>query len=91
MFRCLFHSTIHCVIILTGNLMVVYPALFGGHSVWGNSTSPYFDDSALTDVVNLFSARIRQQPVIGRGDLNQLVRDIHQKLPANCWYRENVD
>ena len=69
--------------------------LFGGHSVFGNyivpSSSPYFDDSAISNVANRFSPKNRKHVVIGGGDLNARVGDIHQSLPTNCSYRKNVD
>ena len=69
--------------------------LFGGHTVFGNyvvpSSSPYFNDSSLTNIANRFLPKNSQRVVIGGGDLNARIGDIQQKLPANCSYRKNVD
>ena len=69
--------------------------LFGGHTIFGNyvvpSSSPYFNDSSLTNIANRFQPKNCKRIVIGGGDLNARVGDIQQRLPANCSYRKNVD
>ena len=69
--------------------------MFGGHRVFGNyivpSSSPYFDDSAFSNVANQFLPRDSKLVVIGGGDVNARVGDIKQKLPINCSYTKNVD
>ena len=69
--------------------------IFGGNTIFGNyivpSSSPYFNDSYLSNVANRFLPKNSKRVVIGGGDLNARVGDILQKLPANCSYRKNVD